>query len=490
MEIVIIGNGIIAQTTALRLAARVNSNDKIFIIGKKSKPGSATLAAAAMLNSFCEIEEGSLESEIDLFRFELSHLAARMWPKFVLDHLEVAMKNKCLIEECTNCMGSTGACYELGTYLINNCSADSLDDVNYNAVLKALKDFYEPHSEIDPREIPNYKPQERHRANRAVYIPNEGWLNPKLTLKSIEASLAAFNCIEFIDEEVDVLIKNSNQIECVTLKNGKQISGDKFLLTTGATASDIIDKSKLGISIPRIFYSIGVSVQIKSPGDLHTKVIRTPNRGLACGLYTVPFYTSPKNPVNEIIIGSSSYISPVPNNAARAGSVQYLLTGAIEQINSNFYRAEVSNINVGSRPLSADTYPVIGRTKIDNLIVATGTKRDGFHLSPIISEVLTKLIYEEEIDPRYDFFSPQRKLIRSMTRKKAIETSIKHIMNANYQHGFVPAHNRMVERIMQTHKDDLEALHDSIGAHDWGIPPELLDMYRYGHITNTTNVLT
>jgi len=29
---------------------------------------------------------------------------------------------------------------------------------------------------------------------------------------------------------------------------------------------------------------------------------------------------------------------------------------------------------------------------------------------------------------------------------------------------------------------DLEALHDKLGATDWGIPPELVDMYRYGHI--------
>ena len=28
---------------------------------------------------------------------------------------------------------------------------------------------------------------------------------------------------------------------------------------------------------------------------------------------------------------------------------------------------------------------------------------------------------------------------------------------------------------------DLERLHDKVGAHDWGIPPEMLDMYRYGH---------
>lgn len=482
MKTVIVGNGIIGQTTALRLALRAKLDDKIVIIGKKSKPGSATLAAAAMLNSFCEIEEGSLESETDLFRFELSYQATKMWPQFVLDHLEVAMGHNCLIPECANCMGSTGGCFELGTYLINNTSADSLDDANYNVVLKALKDFYEPHSEVDPRDIPNYKPQERHRASRAVYIPNEGWLNPKLTLQSIEASLVGFECIEFIDEEVDSLVKGTQVIEYALLKNGKQVAGDKFLLATGATASDLIDKSKLGISIPKIFHGVGVSIQVKSPGEMHTKVIRTPNRGLACGLYTVPFYTGAKDPFDQIMIGSSSLVSPNRIDAPRVGSVQSLLSGAMEQINTNFYKAEITCINVGSRPVSADTYPVIGRTSIPNFIIATGTKRDGFHLSPVLSEVLTKLIYDEEIDPRFQVFSPERKLIRELTREKAIETSVKHLMSASYQHGFVPSHDKLADKIKEMHRKDLEELHDKVGAYEWGIPSELIDMYRYGNI--------
>jgi glycine oxidase len=482
MNVVIIGNGILAVTTALRLTQRAKETDKIYIIGKKSRPGSATMAAAAMLNSFCEVEVGSLESEVDLFRFELSYQATRMWPKFVRDYLEVAMKHDCLIDDCKDCSGSNSACYGLGTYLINNTSSDSLDDANYNAVIKALQDYIEPYNEVDPKEIPNYKPHERNRANRAIYIPNEGWLNPKLTLRVLDGILEALPCIEFVDEEVESIEKVGNSIENVILKNGNKISGDKFLLATGATSSEIIDRSNLGISIPKIFYGAGVSIQIKSPNEPHTKAIRTPNRGLACGIYTVPFYTSTNVPLDEIIVGASSYLSPVPIGGPRVGSVQGLLNGAMEQINSNFFRAEITEINLGFRPVSADTYPVIGQTSIPNLVVATGTKRDGFHLSPLLSEVLMKLIFDEEIDPRFKVFSPERKLIRELSREKAIEMSVKHLVSSSYQHGFVPSHDRLAEKIKQMYRKDLDELHDKVGAHNWGIPPELLDLYRYGHI--------
>lgn len=482
MKTVIIGNGIIGLTTALRVALNAKEGDKVVIIGKFSRDYSATMAAAAMLNSFCEIEAGSLDSEIDLIRFEMSYQATKMWPKFVLDHLEVAMGHNCLLAECETCMGATGACYELGTYLINNCSADSLDDENYNAVLKALKDFYEPHSEVDPKDIPNYKPQERHRATKAVYLPNEGWLNPKLTLRSIEASLLGFSCIELVDDEVSTINEVGSKIQSVTLTNGVIIEGDHFLLSTGASASDLIENSNLSIKIPKIFNGVGVSVQIKAPETPHSKAIRTPNRGLACGLYTVPFYTGPKVPLNELIIGSSSIVTPFKIEGARVGSVQSLLTGAMEQINTNFYKAEISTINIGYRPVSADTYPVFGRTSISNLVVCTGTKRDGFHLAPLLSELLFNLLSGQEIDSKYDCFKPERELIRNYTRTQAIDASVKHLMSASYQHGFVPSHDKMVEKLKQMHREDLEKLHDSVGANDWGISPELLDLYRYGHI--------
>jgi len=63
----------------------------------------------------------------------------------------------------------------------------------------------------------------------------------------------------------------------------------------------------------------------------------------------------------------------------------------------------------------------------------------------------------------------------------AIEKAVRHQMNAAYQHGFTPSKSRMPDQIRQMYRNDLEHLHDQIGAIDWGIPPEMLDMYRYGH---------
>jgi hypothetical protein len=186
-------------------------------------------------------------------------------------------------------------------------------------------------------------------------------------------------------------------------------------------------------------------------------------------------------PNDHILVGASNFVSPDPVIHGRVSSVDSILRAAIEQINFNFYRAELIGVNVGLRPVSQDTYPLIGKTSVDNLIIATGTKRDGFHMSPLISEQVVSLVYGEKSDDRLVWFAPERSPIRSMSREEAISKAVRHQMSAAYQHGFSPSKSRMPDQIKKMYQDDLERLHDQVGAKDWGIPPEMLDMYRYGH---------
>jgi glycine/D-amino acid oxidase-like deaminating enzyme len=480
MHTIVLGNGIVALTIAFRLARRSSAADRITIVGKRSRPGSATLAAAAMLNSFAEIEAGGLESELDLYRFELSHLATQMWPKFEKEIIEAA--GSTLPSGCAQCQGcSGGGCFACGTYVVNNTAADELDDENFDAIAAALKDFNEPHEFVSPRDIPNYMPMQRHRATRALLIHNEGWFNPRLMIEKLDAALARFHQVTFVDCEVASMHRVAGLVDHVVLADGNVLSADKYVLATGATVTDVLARSNLDIDVQRIFYGVGVSVEIRSPDHPHTKCIRTPNRGLACGLYSVPYFLEPNQPNDHVLIGASNFVSASPYSYGRLTSVESLMRGAMEQINTNFYRADLVRVNVGWRPTSQDTYPVLGKTSIDNLIIATGTKRDGFHLAPVISEKIVALLFGESLEPNFDWFAPERRPLRFLSREKAIATAVRHQMSAAYQHGFTPSLNRMPDQLVQMNKDNLERLHDQVGAHDWGIPPEMLDMYRYGH---------
>ena len=485
MHTVVLGNGIVALSTAFRLVQRwtAQSTDTLTVVGRFARPGSATLAAAAMFNSFAEIEAGSLDHPLDLYRFELSHLATQMWPDF--ERALIAAAGEALPAGCQGCQGfNCGGCITCGTYVVNNNAADDLDDENFDAIVQALRDFNEPHSLVSPRDIPNYAPEQRQRATRAVYIPGEGWANPRLMLEKLDAILRRDARVRFLDTSVDRLEASAPgaAIAAAVLADGTRVEGDKFLLATGASATDVLARSQLGLPVQRIFYGVGVSLELDSPEYPHTHCIRTPNRGLACGVYSVPYYTSPEVPRgSRILVGASNFTSPTPVHHGRVGSVEALLKASMEQINRNFYRAGLVRVNVGWRPTSQDTYPLLGRTSLPNLLIATGTKRDGFHLAPVISQYMAALLHGEAVDERFASFAPERAPLRLLTREQAVDKAVRHQLSAAYQHGFSPAKSRMPEQVAQMLRDQVERLHDEVGAIDWGIPPEMLDMYRYGH---------
>ena len=479
MKYVIIGNGIVALSVAFRLTQRVQPSDSIIMVGPSDRIGSATLAAAAMLNSFAEIEEHSLRSETDLYHFELSHRATHMWPKFERELIDAAGDN--LPKACAKCEVHSGGCFSKGTYIINNAASDDVDDRNFAAIVRALGDFNEQFDYVEPASIPNYYPAQKSRATRAILIHNEGWLNPRVVVEKIDAILANDPRVTMTNAKVARLVKSGADISEVELEGGGKVAGDVFLLANGASVGEVLKRSQLGLNVQPVFYGVGVSLEIESPGYPHVNCIRTPNRGGACGIYSVPYFLGPDQPHDHILIGASNFLSPEPVLNGRVVSVGHLLESAMSEINGHFYDARLVRVNVGWRPTTQDTYPVLGKTSIANLAIASGTKRDGFHLSPVISEMVAALMMGEQVEPEFDRFAPERDVIRDMSREDGIEVGATSLMSQHYQHGYQPSGIRMNAQLKDFFRKDLEALHDEVGAKDWGIPPELINMYRRGY---------
>ena len=458
MKVAILGNGILGMMTA-RAWLQADPSVELVVVGRAERRGSATRAAAAMLNSFAELEHDSLGTPLDRFKFDLSRAATAAWPE-VFD------------EVC----GGTDVARGFGTYILNNTATDDLDDDNFNAVRRFADEYGEPYEDVDPAGIPNYRPDSRHRALRALLLKREGWVNPKQFLDTLTARVAADSRVTLVDAEVVHLESAAGKLSGARLSDGQTLVADQFVLCNGANLSQVIEASRLSLPVQRLFYGVGVSIELQSRDNVHTHCVRTTNRGLACGVYSVPYGP------DRVLIGASNYISPVPLDHGHVGSVYSLLKSGMDQINSNFMRASLVNVNVGWRPTTSDTYPLFGGTSIPNLWILGGTKRDGFHLSPVICRDLVAAMRGQSIDARYGDLAPERPLIHNVSREAAIEKTVRHSINASLQHDFVPARNRMVEQLKKSIRDDLEALHDRVGALDWGIPPELVDMYRYGHI--------
>ncbi len=459
MKIVIVGNGILGLTVAYRVS-KLKPETEIVIIGPDDNKGCATLAAAAMFNSFCEIDTDTFTNKYNKEKWLFNKAATSYWPEFLKD-----------IENSSGVKLE----YGFGTYLINNQVTDSLEDSNFEAIINALKEYNEPFSYIDPKSIKNYKPEAQSRSVRGIYINNEGWVNPVSLMKALKESLIKNNNIQFVNKYANRIIKENNSISHILNDDGTKVEGDCYFLAPGAAFTKIIDNSNLQLNVPKIFYGVGSSILLETSEDTLTNCVRTPNRGLACGVYAAPHNTA------HTLIGASNFIAPWPEDNARATSVYTLLKSAMEQINTDYYRAKLLKVNVGWRPTSEDTLPMIGKSSISNLYIATGTKRDGLHCSPLISEYITDLIFTGKSNHSLELFKPEREVMRIYNRDEAIDIAVNHTINAAFQHDFKPAKSRMLEQMRTMYTEEYNKLHDKVGATDWGIPPELIDMYRYGH---------
>ncbi len=475
MKYVVTGNGITGLSIAFRIL-QYDPEADISIVGPRARAGGATAPAGAMLNSFAEITESALKSDASFLHFQLSHMATQVWPDFEEQLIEMAGSN--LPDECSNCQVLTGGCFSKGTYIINNTTSDTLDDKNFNAIINALDDFNEQYSMVEPSDIPNYEPAMAARALRAVYIPNEGWLNPKIVLKKLDRIMAASPRVNYIDGSVDALKEQGGKIISAVLNDGSSLEADHFVIANGIDASALIARSIEDIYVQPVFCGVGVSLEIKTKGYPHKNVIRTPNRGGACGLYTVPYFKEPGGSDCHILIGASNFVAVEPEYNARISSVAHLLHSVTHEINQNFYSSELIAVNVGNRPITLDQYPLIGKVACDNLFMVSGTNRDGFHLSPVLSDYLVRIILEKELPFDISFFSPTREPVHDLSREDAIKYNVDSLMSEQYQHGFVASNIRQVEQIRNDWKKQVIAVHDKVGATDWGIPPLMFKLYR------------
>jgi glycine/D-amino acid oxidase-like deaminating enzyme len=344
--------------------------------------------------------------------------------------------------------------------------------------LQGLSDFSEPHSIIDPRDVPNYNPEARHRALRAVYVPNEGWLNPKIVLQKLENLLFENSRVTYRDETVISIKEESGRVSYVLTASGIKVEGDQYVLANGFGISPLLVGTTFDEVVQPIFSSVGVSLEIKAPDDKHTHVVRTPNRGGGCGIYAVPYFKGPGQSRNHVLVGASSVTTIEPRFHGRIVSIAHLLHSAIKEINQNFYNAELIETNVGNRPTTLDQYPLIGRVENSNLIIISGTKRDGFHLAPLISEHILKLISDASYQDPYAMFSPSRKLIRALSRQKGVEALVVGKMNEAYQHGFTAASIFQQKQLEDDWRRTINQIHDEVNAETWGIPNQLLGVYR------------
>lgn len=359
MKTLVVGNGIIGLVTALRLAQHGTA---VAVIGEPAREGSATLAAAAMLAAFGEIDAGVLATDLGRMKLEIGISATAQWADLARE---------------------LGVTLTSGTYLLDPGDLDGL--VRIDAMLEALREYEEPHAMIRPADVPGYAPLRP--ARRALRLDREAWIDPRAVVAALDAALAAAGV-----ERIDARAARVLSAQAIELADGRVVTGTHTVLANGARITPLLAASALPLRVPPVLYGVGSTIEVRS-ASVHTACLR------GRGTYLAPH-------ADRIVVGATNVVVAEPVDDP--GAAAKILGVAAEHLDHHLADAEVLRVTTGWRPTTADGYPLIGATSVPGLLVASGTRRDGFHLAPVIADHLVQLLHGGRGDPRFRPFSPER----------------------------------------------------------------------------------
>lgn len=422
---IIVGNSALGLTSAYRILLR-DENARIAVVGPKARTGAATTAAGAMLGVYGELSHDHTTNIYTQTHFEMAYDAGKMWPQFVDD------LNKEIPENLhTNI-------HPNGTYIVvNSRGSYDHDNESFNAMIKAMKEKDEPYDEVKSSDIPGFNPEDDSLPHRAIYIPGEKSINPAAVLDALDAFLQQSGRVDFIDEKASTLMVDSeSNVTGVELDDGRILEGSNVVVAAGVGSQRLVDSvPALDGRVPLLFAGDGTSFSMNQ-GTLHPTqriehVIRTPNRAGACGIHVVP------QAGDQFYIGAGNMLQENMLPGASAESATWVIGSTMHEINKRIGDARILSINQGNRPVSVDGFPMLGPSdSVKGLWMLTGTGRDGFHCSPLISKWLVDDMFGDKVvekDHAFEIFRPERPVIETVTYEESIDRAALEIKRALHE---------------------------------------------------------
>lgn len=383
-EVVIIGGGVIAKSIAVELSN--NNIPTIIISSPDHNKMMASRAAGALLGVFSECS--SLENDDQMRTDVLMRLKARkMYDRWVSDLVHESGKN----------ISST-----TGLFVIANPTGDR-DSAELKLIESTAKHFRRKIDWVSPNNIIGLHPSRKNSSYSGLFIHDEGTVNARELLDSLEEILLNRKNIRVIKDRAIKISKTPTHISLMCA-SGEKISCEKIILAGGAFMNQLLnDVCELSdIQIPPVFASRGVGISLKTKLNF-PHCIRTPNRAFACGIHAVPLSNG------GLYIGSTNRLttSAERRSLPDISEVNNLLNGTINEINTSLRNAEIVDMYVGYRPITIDGRPLVGKTAIPGILLATGTYRNGILLAPLIAEAICRELMGK-VDKNFPY-SPLRK---------------------------------------------------------------------------------
>ncbi|KJY35922.1 hypothetical protein VR44_08890 [Streptomyces katrae] len=412
-DVLVVGAGVLGRSVAYALAS-AEPSVRVVLSGRRG-PG-ASRAAGAMLGVLGEVTAAGLRTRHGTLRTGMAVEAARLWPAW-------RQRVRAVAEEVAP-PGPDG--YGTGTYVLLNAVSGPLDEEATEAMRGAGARYGLPVEDVDVPDVPSYRPLDNDRALRALFLPQEGFLDARRWLDTLDTALRALP---------NVLRTGSGRLRAageeyeLTTPDGV-FRAEKVVVAAGAWTSPLLTGLDPELPVLPVVSAEGTAVSVRAPQPAPPVVLRTPNRAYACGLHAVP------QADGGWYLGASAAPALEPGEAPTAGALRFLLDAGLGQLHHGLATARVDRVHHGNRPVGLDGHPLLGATGRPGLWVATGTHRDGLHASPLIAQELTAQILHGTPSPWLAPWRPDRAPIADRSITEAVEEAVSH-------HAALAAESRM-----------------------------------------------
>lgn len=360
-DAIVVGNGAVGLAIARSLSL---ASLRVALIGDPARALSASAAAGAMLGGFGEVTPALRASALGREKIAWAVAAASLWPSWI-DALSASAGRRIV-------SGS-------GTFVI--ASGDELSGLaSIEEELSARGVAFDRVARIDDLPSASFE--------KGLFLSFERWVDASQLLAAYDLALRA-SCTVF-DRRVVSVVLNGDRVSGVSL--GEEVlSSPRVVIASGFDAPALMP----WLELPSMLPGAGVALLLDG-GPRLAHVVRTPTSARGGSLHLVPrspLYLGATNVVRETL-------------GEDFGDAMALLSEAVSRLDRSLYSAKYRLVR-GVRPMTADGFPLIGPTSIEGLFVATGTGRDGLHLSPQIAAFLTPWILGSSA-ARASPFPPER----------------------------------------------------------------------------------
>jgi glycine oxidase len=336
-DVIVVGGGVIGLASAWRLAQRGLS---VAVLDRAEPGGGATRVAAGMLAPVTESEFGDepmLESRL---------AAAEAWPRFAVELAEA---------------GGVDCGYRRNGCLSVALDADDLAEVSRHHEFRlALGLEAEWLLASACREL---EPALSTSTAGGSFTPDDGEVDPRALTAALVAALQRAG-VPIVQANVAALEEAFERAPTV-------------VAATGAWTDWLPEEAR-----PPVRPVKGQILRLRGPADdpVVERTIRTPE------VYVVPRASG------EVVVGAT---------VEERGFDTTVTAGAVHELLREAYRAvpelaelEFVEASAGLRPGTPDNLPIVERSPVDGLVLATGHYRNGILLAPVAAERVADLVAE------------------------------------------------------------------------------------------------